>query len=91
MYKIKDFDADGLVEISLLCEENIDKEMFTRWDLYSSEIDLGEVECEFEKKPSEEEVEQHINNCIKNLSAEDDMESKINELSNIIEKAINVK
>ena len=34
---------------------------------------------------------QHINNCIKNLSAEDDMESKINELSNIIEKAINVK
>ena len=26
MYKIKDFDADGLVEISLLCEENIDKE-----------------------------------------------------------------
>ena len=31
------------------------------------------------------------NNCIKNLSAEDDMESKINELSNIIEKAINVK
>ena len=34
---------------------------------------------------------QHINNCIKNLSAEDDMESKINELSNIIENAINVK
>ena len=26
-----------------------------------------------------------------NISAEDDMESKINELSNIIEKAINVK
>ena len=65
MYKIKDFDADGLVEISLLCEENIDKEMFTRWDLYSSEIDLGEVECEFEKKPSEEEVEQHITQLFK--------------------------
>ena len=65
MYKIKDFDADGLVEISLLCEENIDKEMFTRWDLYSSEIDLGEVECEFEKKPSEEEVEQQITQLFK--------------------------
>ena len=65
MYKITDFHADGLVEISLLCEENIDKEMFTRWDLYSSEIDLGEVECEFEKKPSEEEVEQHITQLFK--------------------------
>lgn len=60
MYKLTNFDASALVEISLLCEENIDKKMFTRWELCSSEIDLGDVECEFENKPSKEDIDRYV-------------------------------
>lgn len=59
MYKITDFHADAIVNISLLCMDK-SKEMYTRWELCSTEIDLGEVDFEFKNKPNEEEVNQHI-------------------------------
>lgn len=60
MYRIVDFYADALVDIELLFEENVDKEIFTRWELCSGEIDMGDVEYEFENKPSKEEVHSAI-------------------------------
>lgn len=60
MYKITYFEADGGVDISLICDENADKTFLTRWELYSSEIDLGDIENEFENKPTEEEIREVV-------------------------------
>ena len=65
MYRIVDFYADALVDIELLFEENVDKEIFTRWELYSSEENLGDVEYEFENKPSKEDVDRAIEQLFK--------------------------
>ena len=58
MYKITSFDAWGSVDISLVCDDRDD--MYTMWELDSGEIELGNIDCKFEKNPSEEEVEDII-------------------------------
>ena len=63
MYKITSFDAWGSVDISLVCDDRDD--MYTMWELDSGEIELGNIDCKFEKNPSEEEVEQHITQLFK--------------------------
>ena len=63
MYKITSFDAWGSVDISLVCDDRDD--MYTMWELDSGEIELGKIDCKFEKNPSEEEVEQHITQLFK--------------------------
>lgn len=64
MYKITDFHADAIVTISLLCKDK-SKEMYTRWELCSTEIDLGEVDFEFKNKPYKEEIEKHVTELFK--------------------------